>query len=137
MARLLSFSPSQGGAGGDDNHFVVIRSLLKEGAASGHRQRYLLTGGCLDYGHCPGQIIGPSSHGQTQPLMLPPVGVKCSPVIPHLFSDESFPLRAVTGRVTFEKEVLAAADYDGCVVRPGFVYGTNFGHYMSPWYTSI
>jgi len=97
-----------GGEGGDAKHFDVMRDLLRKAHAAGYYKRFLGTGGCADYGDCPGQII-----------------------------DESYPLNGTgtQARIKWAKELLAATEYGGSFILPGYVYGTNFGRYFSPWFS--
>jgi len=86
---------------------VKFLNLVKSRAAVQLVQkRYIYTSGCLVYGDYPNIPI-----------------------------DESFPTKNMAWRVQVEGEVLKKDPFvSGVVLRPGFVYGGNFGRFIGHWF---
>jgi len=92
---------------GDPTPMATNRALLKAVSDASNRavavgsskKRYIYVSGVLVYGDQKGQVV-----------------------------DESTLIKG-GGRVTFEKEVTAAKDVEGVVIRPGWVYGGADGRY--------
>jgi len=104
MAAPVIVDAWSGAGANPPAYYTTVKALLTKAAKAGQKKRYVFTAGCLDYGHNPGVLV-----------------------------DESFPAK-MQPRGDFVRDLLASTDWEACVVRPGFVYGTTFGHYMSAWF---
>jgi len=94
--------------------FSVNRGLMnafsKVSKSSGKQKRYIYTSGCLVYGDYPNVEVDEDES------KFPPKGMN-------------------SARIAFEKEVRSQTDVNGVVIRPGWVYGGNGGHYLNDFWT--
>jgi len=95
-----------------DPNRALVALIQASAKRTGVRKRYIYTSGCLVLGNQPGKALTEEDPCQSQFLGW---------------------------RAAFEREVIAlggvqGSHVDGSVLRPGFVYGTQWGPLLTPWF---
>jgi len=85
---------------------LAMELAAKAGATRGQKLKYIYTSGCLSYGDNPGKVLTEEDAPVSHP--------------------------AFVWRNKLMSEILKDDRFFGVVTRPGYVYGGNSGHYISP-----
>jgi len=95
----------------------IRKAVVTSGKRLGLRKRYIYTSGIMTYGDQPGKVVDEYA----------------LPDLSNMSGSER--KAAMQERGAFEQETIAEEGVDAIVVRPGWVYGNDFGSYLDSWFT--